>query len=824
MKGLFILTISVIYLLVGCNYGIPGAEVSADKVILRRGDRQMRILWCTPDMFRVSLSNEDGEFYDHDSLMVVQNQWDRVDFNVVGTRKDKREWIITSSALSIHISQENFAIKVFDKENNLITASVNEDFSIGYDFDGKPFFRSNLFPEEAFFGFGERMDFLNQRGKKLTLNVGRGLGRPHEIGAYNILEANYCPVPFFMSSRGYGFFFHNAWPSHWDMGSSTDKEWMVTADGGWMDFYFIYGPDFKSIIENYTRVTGRTPLMPRFALGLHVGTYSGGTWGHEHLTNQNYVVNVARKFREHKIPADILWLDSTWRLFGKVNGKGGTTFEWRQPGFPDPGAMFDAIYDLNFNMAGVHIRPRLDNTDQNNLLEQAQKYGFTYPEKNYAGDFLNFFDPQSVDWWWEKGLKPLADMGCMFVKTDEGSAFGRQGNELVDKKGPQGEGIPELHNLFPVVYAKAPYEKFQEYNRMRGMNHTREGFAGIQRYPFIFAGDWPSEWQYFAPVIRAGINIGLSGVGAWTHCMGGFERVADPELYIRWCQFGMFSPVAMLFGMEHPQYKEPWNYGQEALEIFTRYDRLRYRLIPYIYSSYYQMYQSGLPVMRALVLENPTDENTYNIDDQYMFGDNLMVCPVTTKGASTRVVYFPEGEWYDYLTGEKISGGQYQLIVTPIEKLPLFAKAGSIFPLQPEMEFVGEKGVDPLTLKIFPGEYGAFTLYEDDGKSLDYMEGKYSATLITQKATKEGLSLTISTTKGDYEVEEHTIVLEIVLEKKPSRIIHSGSIATKEVSISSFQKDAVNETGIWAFDAEAGKLFVSTRRNKDNDITISILY
>ena len=323
------------------------------------------------------------------------------------------------------------------------------------------------------------------------------------------------------------------------------------------------------------------------------------------------MVDLVKKFRDLKIPLDVLHLDSTWRIFGENGGKGATSFEWRET-FEEPEKMFSDLYDLNLNMVGVHLRPRFDNGKTLRLLDAAREKGFVYPEEDNPGEFVNFFDQKAVDWWWENGVKRVADQGAMFLKTDEGSAFGHMANES-DKTGPQGKEIKALHNLFPLAYAKAPYEKFQEFNNIRGMNHTREGYAGIQRYPFIFAGDWPSEWQYFEPVIKAGLNIGLSGVGNWAHCMGGFEHVADPELYIRWCQFGLLSPIAHLFGMEHPNYKEPWNYGEEALRIFKQYDELRYSLLPYLYSTSYELHTTGKPIMRALVLDYQNDKNVYGI-------------------------------------------------------------------------------------------------------------------------------------------------------------------------------------------------------------------
>ncbi|MDB5263005.1 MAG: glycoside hydrolase family 31, partial [Adhaeribacter sp.] len=517
----------------------------------------VRIDFCTPEMFRVRTS-WTREFAENEPYMVVKYRWATVPIQVAEQRD---HFQVNTPKLNIKITKEPFRIEVYSADGQLVTADAPESASRnGQAVAGKKM----LQPDEHFFGFGERMDFLNQRNKKLKLNVGRGTGLPHHVGAYNVLEANYAPVPFFMSTKGYGIFFHTAYPSEWDMGQTDPETYAFSAAGGEMDYYFIYGPRFPQLLNSYTSLTGKSPLLPVYALGLHVGTYSGGTWGYEELTSDQYVIDLGRKFRELGIPADVLHLDSTWRIFGKVGGKGATSFEWRDT-FKNPAEMFDALYDLNYKMVGLHLRPRFDNGEKLNLPDQAREKGFVYPEADSnAGEFVNFFDQKAVDWWWQNGVKRIADLGAMFLKTDEGSAFGALANES-DKIGPTGEDISWKHNIFPLVYAKAPYEKFQQYNNLRGMNHTREGYAGIQRYPFIFAGDWPSEWQYFAPVIKAGLNIGLSGVGNWAHCMGGFEHVADPELYIRWCQFGLLSPIAHLFGMEHPQYKEPWNYGEDAL-------------------------------------------------------------------------------------------------------------------------------------------------------------------------------------------------------------------------------------------------------------------
>ncbi|MBN2213491.1 MAG: DUF4968 domain-containing protein [Bacteroidales bacterium] len=777
-----------------------------------------QFILCTPAMIRIRNSGKQG-FESNEYWMVQQYEWPEVSHTFSETED---EYHIETDKLHMVIQKIPVKVSFFDADGKLISKdSEGEKNSMLYR-EEKPFCTKELLPGEHFFGFGERMDFIDQLGKTVVLNVGRGIGRPHEVGAYNILEANYSPVPFMMSTNGYGIFFHNSYQTTWDMGCSSPQQYQFSAEGGEMDYYFIYGPAFPDILKQYTGLTGTTPLLPRFAMGLHVGTYSGGTWGYEDLASQYYVTELARKFRQLGIPVDILHLDSTWRIFGKINGKGGTSFEWRQTGFPEPKQMFDSLYAMNYKLVGLHIRPRIDNGDVHTYLFKARELGFTYPENGEQGDFLNYFDSAAVDWWWDNCLEPLADLGCKFVKTDEGSAFGHKANES-DKLGPQGSEVRRLHNIFPVAYARAPYLKFQQYNGIRGLNHTREGYAGIQRYPFIFAGDWPSEWQYFLPVIRGGLNIGLSGIGAWTHCMGGFEHIADPELYIRWCQFGMFSPIAMLFGMEHPSYKEPWRYGEDALEIFTRFDKLRYRLIPYIYSSYYNMYKTGAPVMQAMVLQYPDDPNTCDIDDQYFFGKDLLVCPVTVKGAKTRTLYLPEGDWYDYWSGEKFQGRRYLNVVTPIETMPVFARAGAIIPMHPEMKYEGEKPADPLTLDIFPASGSSFDLYEDDGLTLDYQNGAYALTTIGYKQDNDFALVDIPSPEGSYQLPDRALYIKLHIDRKPQGVkVNNRKLSESSQVIPEHDIHSINPS--WNYSRKNNLLFIGCIQKSGKPVSVSIQF
>ncbi|MDC6367628.1 MULTISPECIES: glycoside hydrolase family 31 protein [Flavobacteriaceae] len=781
-------------------------QIEDNELLIETTSGKVLLELCTSKALRFRAS-WGAEFLPEEDYMVVNYNWPKVDFEKTENLDKIR---LKTSQLTVVLNKTPFTIAIEGSDGKVLSEEITGSFKNNKTVGSV----KKLFPGEHFFGLGERMDGLDCRGKKTRLNVGRGQGLPHIVGAYNILEANYSPIPFFMSTRGYGVFYHTAHPTNWDMGHSSNNQYTFDAEGGELDYYFIYGPSFTDIIDGYTNLTGKSPLLPKFAHGLHVGTYSGGTWGHEEETSDQYVVNLAKKFRKMKIPVDVLHLDSTWRIFGENGGKGATSFEWRQT-FGDPKAMFDSLYALNFNMVGLHLRPRFDNGKTMRLLDKARELNYVYPESNGKGEFVNFFDDASVDWWWNNGVKKVADQGAMFLKTDEGSAFGHKANES-DKTGPQGEDIIPMHNLFPLAYAKAPYLKFSEYNQMRGLNLTREGYAGIQRYPYIFAGDWPSEWQYFEPVILAGINIGLSGVGYWGHCMGGFEHVADPELYMRWVQFGMLSPVAHLFGMEHPNYKEPWSYGDEALSNFVKYDELRYRLLPYIYSSAYQQYKLGKPLMRALVMDNEEDQNAYNITDQYMFGDNLMVCPVTTKGAKTRVVYLPKGKWVDFWNGKQYDGQQFISVLCPADIMPIFVKVGAIIPTQRVVQYVDKSVVNHINLNIYDGGDGNFELYDDDGISNQYATKEvYAITQITTKLDGENIiEVNIDKPKGSFKIGNRSYTVEMQLTIPPNEVYLNGK------PLNESKKSYENSSGYKYMD---GRLFVYVPDATSKDTKLRIV-
>lgn len=755
----------------------------------------VRVQVCNSRMVRITKSMNNS-FPADEPWMVVKYDFDKVDCQ---WSEDGDTHVIKTADMVVRLTPNPWRITMSDTQGKVL---YQETDAIPAQEGRGPSTTCVLPPDEHFFGFGERMDQLDQRGQKIHLNVGLGSGPKPAVGGKDILRANYCPVPFFLSSKGYALFFHNAAATDWDMGWTRSDRYTYSATAGALDYYLIIGSTITSLLHDYQTLTGVSPMMPRSAYGLHLGSYSGGTWRHEKEANQQYNVELVKRMRREGIPFDLLWLDSTWRTFNKRYGNGGCCFEF-QPQFTNPKAMIDSIYANHVDMFGLHIRSILDDGRQNTLFEDGKKAGVYIPKARTEG-IVNFFDQKSVDWWWDHAMSKITSLGVKFVKTDVGSALSFAKDEQPD--GPF--SAAEMHNLFPIAYAKAPYEKFIQHNNQRGFTHTREGYAGIQRYPFIWAGDWGTEWQWFELVIRGGLNIGLSGVGNWSHCMGGFEQYSpyDNDLYIRWCQFGMFSPVSILFGMDHPRYHEPWTYGEEAMKIFIKYDSLRYTLIPYIYSSAYEMYRTSRPMMAPLLFDYQHDELTYRISDQYLFGHDMMICPVTNKGALSRPVYFPGGKWVDFWTAERIDGRQWKSFLTPPDLMPIFIKEGAIIPRQPAMQYTKEKPVTEISLLVYPSGNSSYLLYDDDGASLDYQKGIFALTKIESVEENGTWKMTIHATEGKYKPIERTYKVTAYWDGETPQQVLVNNKPLKD----------------WTYDAERRTLSISPQLNNQKDIIIEV--
>ncbi len=608
----------------------------------------------------------------------------------------------------------------------------------------------DLHPQDHFFGFGEKFGKLDKRGTRVEC-------RNYDAGdSYG--DSTYMNTPFFMNPRGYGILFHTTWRTEYHLGDVSPDWFSMAADGGDLDYFFIYGPKLKRILAAYTDLTGHMPLPPKWALGLWHGTYTGGHKGKAGFGQEEFL-HIARTFRKKKIPIDVLRIDSNW------DDLVGSDYLWHKS-YPEPVVMIEAITRMGYKMS-LHDRP----IPYGILRKYPLRMGWLVPPQQ---EYLDFTIPEAAAWWWHRH-EVLMDMGVDAFKPDIGEEIPEEAQFANGKSGA------EMRNLYARLYVKTVFEGQKVYTGKRSVVFARSGYAGSQKYPLIWGGDQHyCRWDQLPPLIRAGQCIGLSGIPLWSQDIGGIGTqkgiIPPADLYVRWAQFGFFNGVPQTFGRP---WREPWKYDPEAyygidvLQIFRKYDNLRYRLLPYIYSLVWEAHQTGLPLMRAMVLEFQGDPEAWKHDLQYMFGPAFLVAPVY-EPSDERRVYLPAGVWFDYWTGQKYEGPREIRMKTRVDVLPLFVRAGAIIPMGPVMQYTGEKPLEPLTFDIYPGDSSEFLLYNDDGETYAYEKGSYRIVRIACERKEKKVRISFAKPEGTFQNKETRTVLLQVHQEKPETVILDG--------------------------------------------------
>jgi alpha-D-xyloside xylohydrolase len=498
-----------------------------------------------------------------------------------------------------------------------------------------------------------------------------------------------------------------------------------------IDYYFFYGPELNQVISDYRQLTGEAPLFPKWAYGY---------WQcRERYHSQQEILDTGAEFRKRKIPVDALVQD--WQYWGKY-GWNATKFD--ETAYPRPKEMLDQLHADNLHMA-ISVWSRFgEDTD---VYKRMRAQSFLIPGEVWT----DFFNPAAQTAFWAELNKGIFADGMDGWWMD---ASEPEFDVLKDKQTFLGNGN-SVRNAYPLYVTKAIYEgQRAATDRKRVVILTRSAFAGQQRNAAAsWSGDISANWITFRRQIPAGLSFSMSGMPYWTTDIGGFFRPEDQytsdayhELLIRWFQYGTFCPIFRVHG--YKSNAELWNYGPQVERVLTQFDELRYRLLPYIYSAAWGVTHNGETLMRSLPLEFSSDPGARTVADQFLFGGALLINPVTTEGATQRSLYLPAGKnWVDFWTGKSVSGGQTITAEAPLDRIPIYAKAGSIIPFGPVVESASEKS-DPVELRVYPGSDGDFTLYEDEGDSYDYERGAYSTIPIhwEDKASR----LTIGTRSGTF--------------------------------------------------------------------------
>jgi alpha-glucosidase len=622
------------------------------------------------------------------------------------------------------------------------------------------------------------------------------------------------------NEKAYGILFDNTNRSYFNMAQESDDYYYFYANDGSLTYYFINGPEISDVLDRYTDLTGKAEKPAKWTLGFHQSK-----WGY----TPEEIVDVAKTYKEKKIPLDTMHFDIDYM-------DGYRVFTWNKE--KDYLGALKQVKAMGLN--AIAINDPAVKVDENNITykEGTEKgYWAKNPDgTNFVGEvwpgdsvFPDFSKPE-VRNWWAKKHSTLFDAGIDGIWNDM--------NEPAVFDGPYhtmpldvefGEGAnkmkhTEYHNLYGHDEAESTYNAFKMHKEnQRPFVLTRDMYAGTQRYAALWTGDNVSNWEHLQMSIPMNANVGLSGVAFVGNDIGGFAKRPNAELFARWIQVGALLP----FARDHYDSdaksevkvgQEPWQYGQQVEDISRKYIELRYQLLPYLYDAFVKASENGAPVQQPLVYQFQNDENTYDISDQFMFGDNLMAAPVVQEGQTSRQVYLPAGEtWVDYWTGKEYKGGQTIARKADLGTMPLYVKKNTITPMREVQQQTDEKPLTNLVLDTYVDREATYTFTEDDGASYDYKDGEYNETVFTVKKKWNKIEFKQEKTAEGYEDSKlASYTLKLNGAKSPRKVMAGNLKYTAVKSMEQLNKEA----GTYFYDTNAKKLYVHIPADKDQKVTI----
>jgi len=620
-----------------------------------------------------------------------------------------------------------------------------------------------LKPGERVYGTGERAMAMDRRGKKLQL-----YNRPFYGYEYGAAMLNYS-VPMTISSRKYAILFDNPQKGYVDIGNTDASVIEWCAVGGTARYYVVAGSTFPEISSEYTQLTGHQPLPPRWALGNLQSRMA--------YRNQKETDSIVTLMQQKGFPVDAVILDFYW--FGdSIQGHLGN-LDWYKKAWPDPAAMV-----AKFRKQGIKTilitEPYVIDTVANHADAAAKgvfvtdSLGRVYIDKQFyfgAGSLIDIFKPEARDWFWQKYKKQI-DIGIAGWWGD----LGEPESHPADIRHVNGKA-DQVHNIYGHYWDKMLFDKYAEnYPQTRLFHLQRSGFAGSQRYAaYPWTGDVSRSWGGLQAQLPLLLTMGINGLGYIHSDAGGFAQgVKDDELYTRWLQFAVFTPILRPHGSGIPS--EPVYWSPQTQDIVRKYMKLRYAMLPYNYTLAWQNATTGQPLMRPLFYIFPDDTAACQVENEYLWGDNLLVAPVIQKGITQRSIYLPGGNWYDFNTGVEYTGLSRIDFPITIDNFPVFVKAGSFIPMTRPVASTDYYKGDNYLVKYYPSGKSNFVQYEDNGldnKSLS--EGNFE--LITYEGTHEPLKTTVSisrTGKWNGMPATRAMELEVRLNAIPSQVIVNG--------------------------------------------------
>lgn len=707
---------------------VTEVKVDGQQIFIRTENTFAKIEVYSPSIIRVRIDKHD---LGRDFSYAVVGKPQACKTNIV--QSDESITLSTDSVKTV-IYKKPFSVAFYTTNGKLI----NEDekgLNTEWISDQVTTYKT-LQPNERFIGLGEKTGNLDRSGTGYTN------WNNDNYGYSTSADPLYSTIPFYIGLHNhlsYGIFFDNTYQSDFNFGASNNRFVSFGARGGEMNYYFIYGQTVTNIITDYTYLTGRMNLPPLWSLGYQQNRYS--------YYPDTEVLRIAQTLREKHIPADGITLDIHYMDNYKL-------FTWNKERFPDPVAMNKKLEEMGFKTT-VIVDPGVKAEDGYAAHEDGLKNDVfvKYPDGKpwtaqvWPGwcNFPDFTNPKGRDWW-KKQMNFFASTGVDGIWNDmnEPASWGNKvpSNVIFNYDG-QPATMLQAHNVYGLEMARSSYEGAKALFPRRPFILTRAGYAGLQRYTAIWTGDNRAEDNHMIAGIRLLNSLGLSGVAFTGMDVGGFTGNPTTSLYARWIQLGAFIPYFRNHTAVNTKSAEPWTFGEEVTEIARNFISLRYKLMPYLYSAFYEATQDGMPVMRSLAIDYTFDDKVYDTryQNEYLFGSSVLVLPYEGD-AQFGEAYFPQGKWYDLFTDDVQKGNEEKILKLNYSRLPIYVKESSIIPMQSLIQSTVEMPKDTLYLHIYKGDVNnEFVYYEDDGESYKYQSGDYYKRLMQYDAANKTIRL-----------------------------------------------------------------------------------
>lgn len=789
-------------------------SVAGKSIEVRTDTSAFRFIFYKPNLVRVDFLPSQATTFDT-SVVVIQDTTTPVSYSIADSDSTLA---LETCSLSIVCRKFPLRIGFYSADGQFI---VGEPLSGGAAFhQSERITNFSIQPNEHFYGTGERGVSLDLRGQAFdSYNVQHGgYGAP----APSTMNVN---VPFIMSTNNYGIYFENTYEGHFDVGSLNPNVLTYTADGGELSYYFIYDSAMKNVLSDYTWLTGRAPLLPKWAYG-----YIQSKYGYRNVTDASQMI---QRMRTDSIPCDAIILDLYWyQNMGDLS--------WNTSSWPNPTQITSNFLSQGFKTI-VITEPYIVQSSSN--FADANSIGYFAINSSYQAyvlsnwwscgcnaGLLDITNPAAQSWWWSK-YNSIFSTGVSGLWTD----LGEPERDYSDMKF-YGGSDSKIHNIYDFLWAETLFNGFNSsFSNKRLFNLTRAGYAGIQRFGVVtWSGDVSKTFGGLAVQLPLLLNMGMSGIAYHNSDIGGFDNGnTTPELYTRWMEFGAFCPVMRAHGYDGDNGTEPWTFGASTEGIVRKMIELRYSLIPYNYTMAHETFESGLPLARPLVLEYPDDPDVYNEGVAYMWGDNILVAPIVQSGQTTQTFYLPQGRWLDYWTDKIYNGGTTINVAAPLNEVPLFIKAGSIIPMQPVMNYVDEFPADTMQLAIYPDPNvtSTFSVYEDDGKTLNYKNGASASTQFSESMSPSGnqstMQISIGASTGSYDSKPANRVYVCEIHKVSyfpagAKVSNVGSDQNSRLRLFSSIDSLNSSVSGYFYDTSANILYVKTSANADSEYSILI--